>query len=147
VIEEFAMRDLNYYAGYFDADGSVRAYKNKKTVQVGVEVTNTYRPMIVEMHERFGGRLEMRPQDTKPNQRQVYRLLITGQKARDFLSALLPYLGEKKEQARLALSIRYDGARNTGKHRAPLTTEDLQERLTIAAEIKRLKRVEYGEVA
>lgn len=55
---------LEYIAGYFDADGSVRAYMQTKTVEVGVEITAVYLPVLQEIQKQFGGTIRMKS-DTK----------------------------------------------------------------------------------
>lgn len=122
---------LEYVAGYFDADGSVRAYAHPQTVQVGVEITAVYLPVLQEIQGQFGGTIRMK-NEANGNQRRVWDWIATGQEARDFLDAIIPYLHEKQEQARLARTIR---------QRASQT---LQEKLVIAAQIKSLKHKDYS---
>lgn len=122
---------LEYIAGYFDADGSVRAYMQTKTVEVGVEITAVYLPVLQEIQKQFGGTIRMKS-DTKGNQRRVWDWFATGQKGRDFLDAIIPYLHEKQEQAILARTIQQR------------SKQPLQEKLAIAAQIKALKHRNFS---
>jgi hypothetical protein len=94
----------SYFAGLFDGEGSVAAYRTKagySTLQVTIQMT--VREPVALMHERFeGGRLRLEPARNlrcKP----TFHLRWYGQPALRVLYELEPYLIVKREVARLGI--------------------------------------------
>ncbi|SRR6266568_4060094 len=146
--------DIQYLAGYFDGEGSISIQKwegvkrpgsNVTTsYQLHIKVTNTYRVVLGEFQQRFGGKVMSRGVSKQfPNSRPVYDWAIGGKLARTFLTEILPYLVEKRPQAELTLQMPYnrDWHRSfTDRKRSP-EEKALQER--IYQEVKRLKYIRY----
>ena len=80
-----------YLAGLIDADGCVRVTGTSQYVSL----TNRYLPVLTDIQEIYGGNVRI--------DGNVYRLELHGKNARGILREILPYLREKKEQARLTL--------------------------------------------
>src|SRR5258708_7075513 len=134
------MLSLEYLAGFFDGEGSVsitkvRPKSNLPYAGCGIRatVTNTYRPVLQELHERFGGNINVRIRRAD-HHKQGYEWQAHGSDARNFLSAILPYLNEKYQQVVLALTLPNDGSGNK-RH----VEGYKQQQEVVFLEVKRLK--------
>lgn len=96
---------LAYLAGFFDGEGCVGMYPRydkttpKKYLKVVVAQIDE-RPIRM-FQEVFGGNIGI--QKSKTGYRNLYRLQYSGDRARDVLANLYPYLTVRREQAALAL--------------------------------------------
>ena len=113
-MKELTSIELAYMAGYFDADGSVTGYNNKRFGPVlYVLVGSANLPILEAFKVAFGGSVT---QDAKAGQRRkstpvvarrnAYRWQTKGVKGAQALRALLPYLRHKRPQAELYLEMR-----------------------------------------
>lgn len=97
-------------AGYFDGEGCI-------TVASGLRclVTATYPESCLGLKAAFGGRVVRRK--TRPGEKVQYQWTAYGKQALTALCTMIPYLHEKKLQARRAcywyLIGRYDARRPT----------------------------------
>jgi len=92
------MIDERYAAGFFDGEGCIHIARNVRVI-----ISGCFHPGLLDLFsERWGGRVTAQ-RNAKKNQRSGVRWEITGKRTETFLSDLLPYLIEKKEQAELAL--------------------------------------------
>ena len=106
-----------YFAGFFDADGTVTIEKytykrdyvhgpkaGKLRYAIKVQVGNVYRPVCQMYHERYGGSLYVRKTKSKTH-RPIWVWHVNSLKAVAFLEDVVPYLTVKKRQAELALEF------------------------------------------
>jgi len=114
--------ELSYLAGFFDGEGCVLFDR--------IMVDNTNPHILEKFFIRFGcGRIYLKKPPGDHN-RSHYRWVAYGEKARNALREMMPYLIEKKYQALINLDILNHEA--TSLKRAELKTK-----------IKQLKRVNY----
>lgn len=100
-----------YWAGFFDGEGSVLIYRRTKTVPKGITipyqiratVTNTNHEVIRLLHSEFGGCvMEYQP---VLNARRAWKWTVQCRVAAAFLRVVLPHLVIKGDEARLALEM------------------------------------------
>lgn len=95
--------DLSYVAGFFDGEGCVRVARNGgRGFTLSAQITQnehaTSTALFAELKDTFGGSISKQTAlRTKLNWQ------VTGQNALGFLSAILPYLRLKGDQARVAV--------------------------------------------
>ena len=96
-----------YAAGIIDADGSIFIRKGgqRDFLQPAVQVIMTDADPIAFLAQHFGSKLIVSATKTPVRKLPLYRWLITGRKAQEFLVEILPYLTGKVAQAELALSF------------------------------------------
>lgn len=124
--------DVAWAAGFFDGEGMVRL--NTCHSSLFLYVSNTHRSSLVRLQLMFGGHIGKKKRYTRRH-RPTFCWTVTGVKARTAASRLLPFLHEKAEQVRLALTVK-TGARGT------IVAEDERvHRVWVARELSRLKRV------
>jgi hypothetical protein len=102
--------DLAYFAGYFDGEGCVRLKKYPQKAggvqyYFGVSITNTYQPALERFVDAFGGKIYRSNKDSSKG-RHAGMWELRGEAAERFLSAIIPFLQEKRAQAELALQFR-----------------------------------------
>lgn len=102
--------DLAYIAGLFDGEGSISIHRTKHTpkrfiapfvytltVQLGLA-----NPLIPKsLRFAFGGHVSF--QEARGNRRRFWKWQIASNKAVDFLTAILPYLRLKRDEAEVAI--------------------------------------------
>lgn len=104
------MIDLQYLAGFFDADGCVGIYSRgpDKGYQVNVAIANSGkhgRIICDKLVERYGGCVTTQ-KAKKSTHRDTFWFRLNGRgKCRQFLSDIVPYLIIKKDQAELCLEF------------------------------------------
>lgn len=135
-MKKITNENISYFAGYFDGEGCIHArniYNRYYTIEV--QVTSTYPMVCREMCRVFGGAVisashgNSKTRHKFKNQRDFYRWRIFGPNAILVLQRLLPFLREKKEQARLGIRLYKEKTR----HR----------KSQLVAQITALKRVQY----
>ena len=92
--------NIEYIAGYFDGEGHI-TITNLGCILCRVRAT--YKPVLIELQNQFGGSIRFEPK-VKPSHKQIWTWCVTAQKAEMFLKEIEPFLGEKGEQARVALA-------------------------------------------
>ena len=102
------MFSLEYVAGFFDGEGSIGIYKNKRNTyflrtQVTQNINKETSELFVFLTNKFGGNLAKMRMECYRNG-EVYNWQLNGKKAKTFLEKLIPFLHVKKEQAELAVA-------------------------------------------
>lgn len=91
-----------------DGDGCFAIFKGNNTYRLYIGFTNKYRPLIHRAIDMFGGNLQVqksRVDSAGYTSNELYHWRLHGSNSsRSFLSAILPYIKEKKSQALMALS-------------------------------------------
>lgn len=96
---------IAYIAGFFDGEGCVRlkqSNQNEDSYYVIAHLTNSYKPVLEEVQELFGG--VIRKQERTPN-KTIYNWCVSSSEAVDFLRTVVPFLKEKKPQAEYAIDF------------------------------------------
>ncbi len=140
---------LAYVAGVLDSDGWIGMNRTNRTValanqrrvsvryQPQITVVNTYRPILEDFHEAFGGSISTRKKD-KPHHKDIHYWRIGDRNAAEVCRLVLPYLRAKRAQAELCLEWATT-ARNPAPGRgAKLSTEELAYRESIYLRYKGL---------
>jgi hypothetical protein len=107
VDRELTPQELAYAAGILDGEGCIKLYSNsrgKRGYYLRVEIVNTNRSLIVWLHERFGGSIQVRV-PKNPKHKTIYDLNLTSQMAASMLKLLRPYLLVKAPQADIGIII------------------------------------------
>jgi len=96
---------LQYFAGFFDADGHVCITKSKHNGHVlKIGVTNTNLEIIEIFKDRFNGHIK-RYVPKNSNWKVRYDWVATSKFAVEALKKLYPFLGIKKDRAKIALKF------------------------------------------
>lgn len=98
------MISLEYLAGLVDGEGCIRLHPSNKgkyrKYYPRLQVTNTYKPILDMLVDHYGGAIHTDSfGPRKPNWKVKHDWRISGDKARDLLNQLLPYLIIKKDKA------------------------------------------------
>ena len=98
---------LAYVAGIIDGEGCIRTNNNiSKQPVIRVHVTNTRLDLILKLKEWFGGYTwinETHKYNPKAKASHIWE--VSAKQAASFLTAILPYLFLKREQAELVLAL------------------------------------------
>lgn len=97
---------LEYAAGFFDGEGCVRLVHNITVIISGCFRVETLQGFV----DRWGGTVRRQRRskadiERKKRNRPGIRWEVTGPKALAFLTDIYPYLGEKKDQAEVAMAF------------------------------------------
>lgn len=103
--------DIQYVAGLFDGEGTVRIFKKVRENHIGYYVSASlamcHRPVIEELQKKFGGTVHNNRADlTGPNRRCQFGWHTANKKAEAFLRQVTPFLIVKREEAEIALVLR-----------------------------------------
>lgn len=129
---------LEYIAGFFDGEGGLNiSYCTKKRTKKGstgkeiyhakwryiIYITNTNIEVLQKIKEVLDGSISKisKNKGTK-NSKQAYRLCFYGNKAKEFLNKVYPYLIIKKERATLMLEFIYTlqkSGNRSGNYKVP----------------------------
>lgn len=120
---------LAWLAGFSDGEAYVDFDSTARVVW-----TTTHRPTLELIQGRVGGALRLL-QKVERSRKPRYQLAIYGPNARRVLTALLPFLVEKREQAELVLSYVPSPKGRT------MSPEVLARRAGIKARLKELRHV------
>ena len=140
--------ELAYAAGLFDGEGCVACgFERGVQARVKAVVSLTDPRPLLRMQKLFGGSLRFVP-PTKKNHRTKCCWELGSGATTLFLSAVLPYLIIKRDQALLAIELqtRIRATPKVSKGRAgvlPLTQEEWAARAAYINQIKTLKRREF----
>lgn len=100
------MFDISYIAGLVDADGCIRLHPSNKgkyrKYYPRVQITNTCRELMDALVEQFGGAIhgpKRRTDGIRNSTKDCWDWRITGDKCRQLLSNMIPFLFIKKEKA------------------------------------------------
>ena len=115
VRQEYDPLHIAYLAGIIDGEGSIYIgnYSCNKTTgaryfQTNIQVTNTDKPLIDWLFEKFGGRVNTRTpgQIAKNSRKQPYVWTISGDLLTHICELILPFLICKKRQCEIMLKMR-----------------------------------------
>ena len=99
--------ELAYLAGFFDGEGSIYIVRGatKGTFRLQIGVYNIDPRPLLSLQKAFGGSV-ISLNRGKAKWRPYYQWIAIANKAEATITALLPYLKVKEEQAKLALTFR-----------------------------------------
>ena len=138
-----------YLAGLFDGEGCIfynKIYhKDKKRdtgINIGVSISNTYKPIMEMLYNEFGGhfreRISKHQFETGRYRKVIYELVLRNAKAESFIRECLPYLIIKKERAELALELR----KNTNNYQGSIVPmEEIQRRMGLIEKLSLLNKM------
>lgn len=130
-----------YMAGLFDGEGMVAVRKRVDESTSGkkcyytlrTQISNTNPDPLDMIYDIWGGGINKRIDIRGGNRRPIYDWILTSSKAADFLTAVLPYLIIKKNEAILA--IEFQSTLNYNR----ITEDILKYRESISTKISLLK--------
>lgn len=101
------MISLEYLAGLVDGEGCIRLHPSNKgkyrKYYPRLQVTNTYRSILDMLVDQYGGAVHSSKNELKPHWKEKHDWRLTGDKARELLNQLLPYLIIKQDKAKEVL--------------------------------------------
>lgn len=131
-------RPMAYFAGFFDAEGTVfiQYRRPRKDVHNGthfvqVAVVNTNLEVLDLFVRTFGGKYYVAPGTHKP----CFRWIIASKKAEVFLRAIYPYLIEKKKRSEYALKLQRHLNRSKFSRHRKVDTKTLAYRESLRTEL------------
>ena len=127
MLKAVSQNELSYLAGYVDGEGCMLVAAGSITIKVD----SCYPKICYRLFKLFGGRFRQiqRKFSFKSTTRNYFSWAIHGQKAFVAVTLLLPFLREKKDQAKLLLKAH--------------NTKNSVEKNQIALKIRELKRIVY----
>lgn len=137
--------DRAYLAGIIDGEGSISANMRLRPrgiaprrwgLQLRVTISNTDVRVINWIAERWPGRFYPR-EDARENKRVCWYFVVEGTELPPLLSAALPYLIIKREQAELVMEL-VRAKRDVGVK--GYTPEEINHRLDVVEQISELNR-------
>ena len=140
--------DKRYLAGLIDGEGCIYFTKrsgNKKETYVNLRlnISNTYKPLMERLHNEFGGYLRIhtnKHQFKSGRYRKIgYDLVLCNQQAEKVIRECLPYFIIKKERAEIALDIR----KNVSKYQATgklIPEKEIQKRKGLIDRLKMINK-------
>jgi hypothetical protein len=128
-------RKLAYAAGYFDGEGTINVLSCKGNFQLRVQLTSYDLESLSVFEELFGGKV--RSDEFAGVNFRVYRWAKNNRHAMSVLSAMVPFLRAKKEQAELALDSGWDFQTRGGPR---LTEIQIGKRASLHRALKEVKR-------
>ena len=101
---ELSDKEIAYFAGLFDGEGSIAVYTNKgdRSARFGITIGMVNPKVIEDLRLAFGGSIYKQVRTGRP----VYYWRTFGKRAELILKILLPYLRVKREEAELAIAYR-----------------------------------------
>lgn len=123
---------LAWAAGFVDGEGCIALIHHKQQIKgvwyesfvLRLSVANTDLRSLHRLQEMFGGSIHSARRPLRVTHKPCWNWYCQSAKAETALTALLPYLFTKKEQAELGLlarqHLRRDGRQRTSEQRAAL---------------------------
>ena len=144
---------LAYAAGFYDGEGTVYINNLKHNIKNGrtipshclvAEVTNTNKEVLMCFKEYFRGNIKYYSVDKLGNtgvgsKKPQWRWNVSGNQAKDFFEAILPYLIVKRKQAELAISFQINKKDLLNKER-PFQLVEVERREWYKQEISKLNQ-------
>ena len=125
-LKAISQNELNYFAGYIDGEGCLSVCAGSVTIKVD----SCYPKVCYRLFKCFGGRFRhIKRKANRGKQRNYFSWVAHGEKAFLVVTALFPFLREKKDQARLFLKAH--------------NTRGIAEKDKIGVKLKELKRLVY----
>lgn len=131
------LEELAYIAGIIDGEGCIGVYPNGKNHSLHVMVMMCDPEAIGEIYEHFGGTFS----GYQGENAYVYRIIMTGDRAYQFLKTIRRFLRVKAEQADWGMEFHEEC--RTGKG-FKLTPEIAEKQLEYAAVLKELKVLPFS---
>ena len=129
-----------YFAGFFDGEGCVELRRVHTSYGIAAATNIAYVPTLELLRDIFGGSIHVLKK--REHCKQVYGWGIMGKSAYEFLTAILPYLHEKRSQVELIVQYHGEiGLGVVGKHRH---SGEKGRQEWYYRELKRLKTLEYA---
>jgi len=139
------MKNVEYFAGFFDGEGSVSVIPHKKyskSIIVMAQISQVDPRPLILAKEIFGGNLACH-KSKKPNGSQgkdIWKWAVTHKDAENFLQSIQPYVIVKKKQIDIALKIRsLIRVRGGNSKQRKLPEETIEARVALMSEWKQLK--------
>jgi hypothetical protein len=99
--------DLAYLAGILDGEGCITLCQvGRSRYSTQIFIANTDERLVHWVHSRFGGSIALRRKPKDSRHKPLWMWLLSGPSVEPFLTAVLPYLVLKHEQASLLLEYR-----------------------------------------
>ncbi len=125
---------LEYFAGYFDADGHVSgAIRPHAGMLLKIGVTGSILKRLEEFEDSFGGQIHVISRKGEGvriiSKRTTWQWQVWAAKGEEFVQAMLPHVRSKKRQLELFLEMRSTVRRtNCGSQPLPEGTWELRHR-------------------
>lgn len=130
--------DIAWAAGFFDGEGCITIHLSRRSSrelrqfhQLRTDVVQKSIAPLQKLIEMFGGGIYQRSSGA------LYTWVLTGADAEAFLTAILPYLIVKREQALVAVGFRPAFSNRRG---VPVTDELWQSREAMRLQLQEMKR-------
>lgn len=101
-----------YLAGFFDAEGNIDIYRCKPTLsnpsgqyRLQTKVVQVNKDILGNYVKCFGGKVVPQGKQTREKWHQYWQWIISSNKAKAFLQAILPYLQLKEAEAKIAIEF------------------------------------------
>lgn len=122
---------ISYIAGLFDGEGCCIFHTKKDYVGNGgiaIAISGAYLPSLLQIKKQFGGSIRKNIA-TPLRKKTCFQWNLSGKNAKNFIEQVLPYLKEKRTQAKILLQLR-----------------DLppKERVDLIKELKDQKKLDFG---
>jgi len=134
--------DIRYLAGFIDGEGCIEIHRNKRGkdyFNLRLDITQVYKPVLASIQKDYGGYL-IRSHGPRPNKSSRWYVEWSGEKAKDLIKLVLPYLIVKKKQAKLAMKFPYVRRGGDPRVRHRYSIEDRKLRKSIYTQMKKLNR-------
>lgn len=137
-----------YYAGLFDGEGSVGVYRisprdrnhPRSYVRLVAKVTNTFKPVLLPLLDKFGGSIENNKASEKFNGWQdTYSWKVNASGTMHFITWIYPYSLIKKEQLDVVFQFWEYHSRNKIEYYNKPNQEKIDMFITRLKELKRGK--------
>lgn len=129
---------LAYAAGIIDGEGCIYAKIDSRRTYLNVQVAMCSEPVIKWFGETFGGSVYIHQKRVTP----LFAWRLLGAKCAGFLTAIRPYLKEKRRRAELAIELSGLIVHN---HYKTIPQVEIEKRQSIITQIKHYNRHQRGE--
>jgi hypothetical protein len=152
--------ELAYIAGMLDGEGTISINRHKRTdiklntpslrYKLFINVVNTNEDVIRFIHKIFGvGNVQFRDRSKEFHRQNQFKWQVDGDKAKDVLKSLLPYMIIKKEETEIAIEFqellnKQENFGHRGYCHNPLTKEELELREKLRVKLMTCNRRTKG---
>lgn len=143
---QWSATDLAYFAGIIDGEGCFCLHKSgvRDVFNSSLSVGNTDPRMIHWIHDRFGGRILRRQFAARTRCKVFYHWRLLARDLESVITAVIPYLVVKREQAELMLAYRKTivprGRGERPKNVQVMSSEEVQHRHDLKARLAVLNK-------
>ena len=125
-LKAISLNEINYFAGYVDGEGCLSINSGSITLKVD----SCYPKVCYRLFKCFSGSFRhIKRKDNSGRQRNYFSWKVHGEKAFLVVTALFPFLREKKDQAKLFLKAHH--------------SRGAVKKNEISLKLKELKRIVY----